>query len=111
MFQLFHALAARLKALFVANVALDFESEFAARHADRKAELLRQAMDFEQENLPEVAVELRQRAADLDIQKPLASVLPSIEHWQTHPDAERPALAKHGNKGLLTHATKSKKRK
>lgn len=84
MFQLFHALAARLKALFVANVALDFESEFASRNAERKALLLQQATEYEKSGLPEVASELRQRADEIDIQKPLASILPSIEHWQAH---------------------------
>ena len=111
MFQLFHALAARLKALFVANVALDFESELAARHADRKAGLLRQAADFEKENLPEVAAELRQRAAELDLRQPLASILPSIQHWQAYPDSERPALAKPIDKKLLTHTDKTNTKK
>lgn len=84
MFQLFRALGARLKALFVANAALEFESELAAVSAERKAVLLRQAADYDKEGLPEVASELRQRAAEIDLSQPLASILPSIEHWQQH---------------------------
>lgn len=93
MFQIFHALAARLRALFVTTVALDFESEFASRDAERKAALLRQAAAYEKDGLPEVAAELRQRVADMDIRSPLARVLPSIEHWKANADVEqKPAL-------------------
>ncbi|MGE3806779.1 MAG: hypothetical protein AB7K24_19090 [Gemmataceae bacterium] len=97
MFQLFRVLGARLKALFVANVALDFESDFAAANAERKAELLRQAADYERDGFPEVATELRQRAAEIDLRKPLASVLPSLEHWRQHD-----AVAERGQLGAPT---------
>jgi hypothetical protein len=112
MFQLFDALAARLKALFVTNVALDFEYALAARHAERKVELLRQAGAYEQEGLPEVATELRQRAAELDLRRPLASVLPSLEHWQAHPASEGSALVKPAHKELHSdpHGTNTKRR-
>ena len=40
---LFTAITERLKALFAANVALDFEAQLAARDIERKAELLRRA--------------------------------------------------------------------
>ena len=82
MFQLFRAIADRLKALFAADVGLDFEAQFVARDAERKAELLRQAGRYEGEGLHAVAQELRRRAEGISLQQPLASVLPCLEHWQ-----------------------------
>jgi len=114
MFQLFRVLGARLKALFVANVALDFESEFAAASAERKAGLLRQAADYERDGLPEVAAELRQRAAEIDFRKPLASVLPSLEHWRQHDAEERRHLgapARQPSLPLENRTPRPKKRK
>jgi hypothetical protein len=65
MLWLFRALTDRLKAMFVADVATDFEAQLLARDAERQAELLRQAQKYE-----------------LGTARPLASVLPAIEHWQ-----------------------------
>lgn len=116
MFHLFRVLADRVKALFIANAALDFEGQFASRAAERKAELLREAQTYEQEGLPIVAQELRQRAEAIDIQKPLACVLPSLEHWQAHDQPARPLLTRkprdqhHGDKRLLLSNTPKKKR-
>jgi hypothetical protein len=70
----------RLKALFATSAALDLEPELLARAAERKAELLRQAERYEAEGLPTVAAELRQHAQDNLLQRPLAGVLPAIEH-------------------------------
>jgi hypothetical protein len=112
MFQLFRALAARLKALFIAHVALEFESEFAAVGAERRAVMLRQAAEYDKEGLPEVADELRQRAAEIDLRRPLASVLPSLDHWQQHGDTERPKIAQPGQNRLAhAHAGTSKKKR
>ena len=92
MLQIFRALTDRLKAMFVANVGLDFESHFLARNAERKAELLRQADVYEKEGLTSVAEELRQLAESISIKQPLASVLPSLDHWQVHDKAPTPLL-------------------
>ena len=115
MFYLFRALTDRVKALFIANVALDLEGQFASRAAERKAELLREAQSYEQEGLPIVAQELRQRAESIDIQKPLACALPSLEHWQAHDQAAPPLLAqqprdqqRNGDKRLLTNTKKKR---
>jgi len=78
MLWIFRAISARLKALFVSDAALDFEAEFVARQADRKAELLRKADELENEGLESVAAELRQRAETLSLDKPLASVSAAI---------------------------------
>lgn len=88
MFQLFRALAERVKALFLTHAALDFEAEFLARDAERKAELLRQAARYEEEGLSSVARQLRQQVEMVDLQRPLATVLPAVEHLQ----AGMPAL-------------------
>jgi hypothetical protein len=97
MFNLFRTLADRLKALFVADVGLDFEAPFAARDAQRKAELLRQAASYQDEGLGEVANELRRRAEALSDQRPLDSVLPAlaqgqkVETWPAALPLEKPA--------------------
>lgn len=43
MIALFRAVIERVKALFITAAALDLEADFVARHAERQAELLRQA--------------------------------------------------------------------
>jgi hypothetical protein len=80
MFGLFRAFADRLKALFVADAGLEFEAEFVARDAERKADLLRQAAGYEKEGLHIVAEELRRRAAAICLERPLAAALPALDH-------------------------------
>src|SRR6266404_8124630 len=80
MFALFRALSNRVKAMFAADAALEFEAEFLARAAERKADLLRQAERYEQEGLRGIALHLRRHAEELSEQRPLASVLPAIDH-------------------------------
>jgi len=91
---IFRAISTRLKALFVSDVALDFEAEFVARQADRKAELLRKADALANEGLESVAADLRQRAETLSLDKPLASVSAAIAELghQAANDAIRPRL-------------------
>lgn len=82
MFALFHALSERVKALFVTTAALDFEADFFVRQAERKADLLRQAAQYEEEGLSLIARDLRQQAETMHVHRPLASVLPAIEHLE-----------------------------
>lgn len=93
MFQLFQSLAERVKALFITHAALDFEAEFCARDAERKAELLRQAARYEDEGLHGIAQHLRQQADALCRERPLAGVLPSIEHLCARGRGSVPLLA------------------
>ncbi len=79
---IFRVLADRLKALFIADVASDFEAQLLARDAERKAQLLRQAQKYDDEGLKGVAQHLRQQTQALGVERPLASVLPAIEHLQ-----------------------------
>lgn len=80
MLSLFRAFTDRLKALFATNAAMELESEFLAREAERRAELHRQANRYEAEGLGGIAQHLRQRADNLLIERPLASTLPAADH-------------------------------
>jgi len=82
MFDAFHALADRIKALFVADMALDLEAQLVSRQADRQAELLLQAEQHDRHGFPGVAARLREHAQALSLARPLAGVLPALEHWQ-----------------------------
>ena len=98
MLWLFRSLTDRLKAMFVADVATDFEAQLLARDAERKAELLRQAQKYEDEGLKGVAQQMRQQTESLGTARPLASVLPAIEHWHAteqslFPDDDKPTVA------------------
>ena len=90
MLALFRALVERVKALFMTAAALDLEADFVARHAERQAELLRQANRYEAEGLLGIAAHLRRQAEELDLQRPLAGVLPAIDHLQDTPQHEDP---------------------
>jgi hypothetical protein len=76
----FRALTERFKALFATSAALELESEFLARDAERRAELLRQADRYDAEGLGGIAQHLRRQAETLSLQRPTASVLPAIDH-------------------------------
>ena len=98
MFWLFRSLTDRLKAMFVADVATDFEAQLLARDAERRAELLRQAQRYEDEGLKGVAQEMRQQTESLGTQRPMASVLPAIEFFHSteaglFPEDDKPAVA------------------
>jgi hypothetical protein len=82
MFNLFRAFIDRVKALFAISAAQELESEFLARDAERRAELLRQAERYDAEGLHGIAQHLRQQAETHTVQQPLASVLPAIAHLQ-----------------------------
>ncbi len=82
MFDAFHALSDRIKALFVADMALDLEAQLVSRQADRQAELLLQAEGHDRHGFPAVAARLRAQAEALGLDRPLAGVLPALEHWQ-----------------------------
>jgi hypothetical protein len=95
---IFKALADRVKALFITDVASDFEAQLVARDAERKAELLRQAQKYQDEGLNGIAQHMRQQTESLGTQRPLASVLPAIEHLHATEkclclDEDKPAVA------------------
>ncbi|HEY1065794.1 MAG TPA: hypothetical protein VGE52_06785 [Pirellulales bacterium] len=62
---LFDAVVDRLKALFASDAAAHFESQFARRQSERRAELLRQAEQYDSEGLAGVADDLRRHAERL----------------------------------------------
>ena len=92
MLNLFRTMTDRLKALFAADVALDFEALLLSRQADRTAELLVQAEQHERHGFPGVAAQLRAGAQALSLGRPLAGVLPAMEHWQVPGDEAAPAF-------------------
>lgn len=77
MLSLFRSVGDRLRALFATDVALDFESMFVRRQADRKAEILRHAAELERQGMKSVAAELREQANTISIGRPLATILPA----------------------------------
>jgi hypothetical protein len=82
MFHLFRAVIDRIKLLLATSAALELEADALARHAERKAELLRLAQQYESEKLPAVAQELRRHAEALDWKQPLVDVVTSLASWQ-----------------------------
>jgi hypothetical protein len=106
MFHLFRAVIDRIKLLLATSAALELEADALARHAERKAELLRLAQQYESEKLPAVAQELRQHVEAMDFQQPLAGVLTSLASWQ---GTEAPALPAPAPEPVA-HATNSRRK-
>lgn len=92
MFQLLHALAGRVRALFFTDAALEMEAEFLSRQAERRADLLRAADRYEQEGLHGIAQQLRQQVEDVGSQRPLATVLPAVDHLLGRQNESLPLL-------------------
>ena len=89
---LFSTCVDRIRALFLADAAMELESQALAREAERKAELLRQAEDYRAQGLGDLADELQQRTAQMNWNQPLAGVLPAVAHWRDQGNGvERPA--------------------
>lgn len=65
MLWIFQKISERLKTLLAADAHFELEAEFLSRHAERKAELLQKANEYEQQGLDEVAAELRQQSLAL----------------------------------------------
>lgn len=89
---LFRALAERVKALFITNLALDLEAEFLERSAERKAKLLQWAERHEAEGYHQIAHELRQQAHSMHHDEPLGAVLRAFRHLGVEPQESRPLL-------------------
>jgi hypothetical protein len=87
---LFRQLIDRVKALLALAAAQEMQAEALSRQAERKAELLRKAKDYEAEGLSAVAEQLRREAELLDAPQQLAGVLAPAELLATAPQA--PAL-------------------
>lgn len=112
MLGIFQAVAGRIKAMFVTQVALDLEAELVAQDASRKAGLLRQADQYAAEGLADVAADLRERAGRLSLDRPLASVLPAVQELGRPLDHEPfEALAAVAAPAATALATVSSKRR
>jgi hypothetical protein len=79
MIRLFQSVINRVKAMFTLDAMLDLEQHFLARHAERKADLIREADRYQREGMTGIAGDLRRRAETLSEQRPLHTVLPFLE--------------------------------
>ena len=93
MTQLFQYVVDRLRALFMTEVGLDLEAQFLKREAERKADLLREAAKYAEEGFDDIAETLREQAGQISIDRPLASVLPAVQHLGT---SGNPSLSAEG---------------
>jgi hypothetical protein len=89
MLSIFRVIIDRVKALFAVSAAQELESEILLRDAERKAELLRQADRYDGEGLRGIATHLRLGADAVTVQRPLAGVLPALEHLAGDPHAHQ----------------------
>ena len=87
MMNIFRVLGNRLAAMFATHVALDFEKQFLSLQSDRKAELLLKADELEERGLGGLAVELREQAASLSLEAPLASTNTVLGEFNDGPTA------------------------
>ena len=85
MMNIFRVLGNRLAAMFATHVALDFEKQFLSLQSDRKAELLLKADELEQRGFDRLAVELREQAASLSLEAPLASTNTAFGEFSDDP--------------------------
>lgn len=76
---LFRPLIERVKAMLALCATQELQAEALLRQAERKAELLRKAKEYQDQGLSTVADLLRSQAELLDSPQPLAGVLSSVE--------------------------------
>lgn len=84
MLTLFRAISDRLAALLATHVVLNYEQQLLRHHSDRKAELLRQARQLEDEGWPELATELREQVDQLSLERLLAATPSSTDELFGH---------------------------
>jgi hypothetical protein len=89
MLKLLQAIIARIKALLAMAASWALEADVLLCHAEIKAELLRQAQRYEDEGLTSLASELRQRAEEIGLQRPMTGL--SVADAQATSDAIAPA--------------------
>jgi hypothetical protein len=80
MLGLFRAVVERVKAVLVVRATREIEADVIAHAAHRKTELLGLAARYEAQGQREVAGELRAAVGTVDADRPLAGVLPAVEH-------------------------------
>jgi hypothetical protein len=80
MLGLFRAVVERVKAVLAVRAAQEIEADALAHAAHRRAELLELAARYETQGQREVAAEVRAALGRSDADRPLAGVLPAVEH-------------------------------
>jgi hypothetical protein len=98
---LFRAVIDRVKAVLVVRAAREIEADALAHAAHRKSELLELAARYEAQGQGEVAAEVRAAVGTVDADRPLAGVLPAVEHLTDGPASRaekrsQPALPARG---------------
>jgi hypothetical protein len=96
MLGLFRAVVERVKGVLVVRAARETEADAIAHAAHRRAELLELAARYEAQGQGEVAGELRAAVGTVDDNRPLAGVLPAVDHLTggaTDTAEETPRLA------------------
>jgi hypothetical protein len=83
MFAVIRVLIDRFKALFMARALIELEADLITLAAERKAELLRRADELDKEGWSAVAHQMREQAATLQFDAPLASGHAVVAHLQT----------------------------
>lgn len=113
MLWIFRKIAERIQTLLIADSAMGLEAEFLGRHADRKAQLLRKAQEYEEQGFEDLAEELRSQVHELSVAKPLSSVLPALTHLNGEAAQAEPALldgpTDTGNDHPTNNGSKTKK--
>jgi hypothetical protein len=100
----FPNLIPRLKTLVLMFIVMELEADLITAAAERKAELLRQANKYEQEDLARVAEQVRNQTEAIAPDKPLVSVAAAIKHLQTDSAPSAPADAVFGPLRRRGHA-------
>jgi hypothetical protein len=90
MIRLFQSVINRVKAMFTLDAMLDLEQHFLARHAERRADLIRTADRYQREGMTGIAADLRRRAETLSEQRPLQTVVPFLESEPDRSSATAP---------------------
>jgi hypothetical protein len=85
MFAVIRVLIDRFKAIFMARALIELEADLITLAAERKAELLRRADEFEKEGWSAVAHQMREQAQTLQSEAPLAAGHGIVAHLQTQP--------------------------
>lgn len=92
----------QVRMLLIAQAALQWQADAIADGAERKAELLRRAKNYEEEGLTALAEEVRRQAQNLslELQAPPATALPASASEAKAPEGAKdpPAPAAAGKK-------------
>jgi hypothetical protein len=85
MMNIFRILGNRLTAMFATQVALNFEKQFLSLQSDRRAELLLEADELDEQGLDGLTAEHREQATSLPLETPPASTNAVVSEFSDAP--------------------------